>query len=83
MSKELSLGRIARPFLERPFPSLCISLLGFIPKKTQGEFRLIHHLPFPYGDSINSCIPNDASRLNTPLLMMRLDLSGAQAGAVP
>ena len=83
LSKELSLGRIAGPFLERPFPSLRISPLGLIPKKTPGEFRLIHHLSFPYGDSINSCIPNDASRLNMPRLMMRLDLSGAQAGAVP
>ena len=61
LSKELSLGRIAGPFLERPFPSLRISPLGLIPKKTPGEFRLIHHLSFPYGDSINSCIPNDAS----------------------
>ena len=61
LSKELGLGRIAGPFLERPFPSLRISPLGLIPKKTPGEFRLIHHLSFPYGDSINSCIPNDAS----------------------
>ncbi|CAH3163902.1 unnamed protein product, partial [Porites lobata] len=61
LSKELGLGLIAGPFLERPFPSLRISPLGLIPKKTPGEFRLIHHLSFPYGDSINSCIPNDAS----------------------
>ena len=61
LSKELSVGRIAGPFLERPFSSLRISPPGLIPKKTPREFRLIHHLSFPHGDSINSCIPNDAS----------------------
>ena len=61
LSKEWSLGRIAGPFLERPFSSLRISPLGLIPKKTPREFHLIHHLSFPHGDSINSCIPNDAS----------------------
>ena len=83
LSKELSLGRIAGPILERAFPSLRISPLGLIPKKTPGGFRLIHRLPFPHGDSINSCIPNNASTLNMPRLTMRLDFSGAQAGAVP
>ena len=62
LSNELSLGCIAGLFLEWPFPSLHISPLGLIPKKKKpGEFRLIHHLSFPRGDSINSCIPNDAS----------------------
>ena len=61
LSKELMLGRIAGPFQERPFPSLHISPLGLIPKKTPGEFRLIHHLSFPFGASINSHIPKEAS----------------------
>ena len=47
--KGLRLGRIAGPFLERLFLHYA------------GEFRPIQHLSFPHGDSINSCIPNDAS----------------------
>ncbi|CAH3160146.1 unnamed protein product [Porites evermanni] len=38
LSKELSLGRIAGLFFERPFPSLRISPLVLIPQKTPGEF---------------------------------------------
>ena len=73
LSKELSLNWIAVPFLEGPFPSLRISLLGLIPEKTPGEFCLIHHLSFPYGDS---CIPNDASTVKSqadhPLLVIKI-----------
>ena len=61
LEKKLRLGRIAGPFDAPPLPSLHISLLGLIPKKTPVEFRLIHHLSFPYGNSINSHIPNAAS----------------------
>ena len=28
-----------------------------VPKKTEGEFRLIHHLSFPKGASLNDGIP--------------------------
>ena len=61
LSKELKLGRIAGPFSEKPFSSLRLSPLGLIPKKAPGEFRLIHHLSFPYGTSVNSHIPTEAS----------------------
>ena len=61
LSKELKLGRIAGPFSEKPLSSLRLSPLGLIPKKAPGEFRLIHHLSFPYGTSVNSHIPTEAS----------------------
>ena len=61
LSKELKLGRIAGPFSEKPFSSLRLSPLGLIPKKAPGEFHLIHHLSFPYGTSVNSHIPTEAS----------------------
>ena len=43
LAKELKLGRIVGPFLTRPLPSQHISPLGLIPKKTPGEYRLIHY----------------------------------------
>ena len=61
LSKELKFGRIAGPFSEKPFSSLRLLPLGLIPKKAPGEFRLIHHLSFPYGTSVNSHIPTEAS----------------------
>ena len=64
LSKEINLGRIAGPFVTQPLPSLHISPLGLIPKKTPGEFRLIHHLSFPFGNSINSHIPTEASSVH-------------------
>ena len=45
--KELTAGRIAGPFSEPPFPSMKISPLGIVPKKTPNDFRMIHHLSFP------------------------------------
>lgn len=57
ISKELQLNHIAGPFEHPPFPNLQVSPLGLVPKKTPGEFRLIHHLSFPEGSSINHHIP--------------------------
>ena len=46
-AKELAAGRLAGPF---------VSPLGVVPKKSPGEFRLIHHLSFPKGASVNDGI---------------------------
>ena len=43
-----------------PFSQLEFSLVGVIPKKTPGEFRLIYHL-FPKGLSVNNGISSDSS----------------------
>ena len=40
-----------------PFADLRVSPLGVIPKKTPGDFRMIHHLSYPKGASINDNIP--------------------------
>ena len=50
ISKELKAGRLAGPFCTRPFYPFRISPLGVVPKKTPGEFRLIHHLSYPRAD---------------------------------
>ena len=57
ITTELQAGRLAGPF-SHPCPSVVkISPIGLIPKKNPGEFRVIHHLSFPYGDSVNDHMP--------------------------
>ena len=47
LSKELTAGRIVGPFDVPPFDPFRVSPLGITPKKSPGEFRLIHHLSYP------------------------------------
>ena len=47
LNKEKAKHRIAGPFVSDPFPNMVYSPLGPVPKKEQGEFRLIHDLSFP------------------------------------
>ena len=53
IKKELSLNRISGPYHNPPFPDMVISPIGVIPKKQPGTFRMIHHLSYPKGLSIN------------------------------
>ena len=55
--KEICEGRIRGLFVQPPFYNLKVSPLGVIPKKQPGEYRMIHHLSFPYGGSVNYFIP--------------------------
>lgn len=50
---EISEGRMAGPFDKPPFDNLQISPLGIVPKKEPQTYRLIHHLFYPYGSSLN------------------------------
>ena len=59
LAKEIAMGRISGPHTLPPFPNLFISPLGVVPKKSEGEFRLIHHLSYPEGYSINDSIPRE------------------------
>jgi hypothetical protein len=59
LEQELKTKRIAGPFVHPPFPNLQVSPIGLVPKKNSGEFRLIHHLSYPEGGSINDHIPRD------------------------
>lgn len=56
---ELDSRRIAGPFDERPISTLRISPIGLVEKKTPGEYRLIHHLSSPEGQSLNDFIDPD------------------------
>ena len=57
LAKEIVKGRIAGPFVTHPFPNFRTSPIGLVAKKEPGKFRLIHHLSYPDGLSVNDGIP--------------------------
>ena len=60
LRKEIALGRMLGPFNVPPFPDLMCSPVGLVPKKD--EMRMITHLSYQYGQSINDFIdPEKAS----------------------
>lgn len=61
IQQEVILGRVRGPFSECPLPDLKISPIGIVPKKVDGQFRLIHHLSHPKGSSVNDSISRECS----------------------
>lgn len=61
VAKELEAHRFAGPFDSPPFPVFRVSPLGIVPKKIPGEFRMIHHLSYPRGESVNDGISHEHS----------------------
>lgn len=57
--KELGASRLAGPFTIPPLSPFCTSPLGVVPKKNPGDFRLIHHLSYSKGDSVNDGISSE------------------------
>lgn len=47
---------MADPFPQPPLPKLRVSPLAVVPKKVAGEYRLIHHLSYLKGASVNDAI---------------------------
>lgn len=64
LKKEIEAGRIAGPFETPPLSCFRVSPLGVVPKKTPGEFRLIHHLSYPRGMSVNDGIAHEYSSVS-------------------
>ena len=58
LQRELDAGRMIGPFDRSPYPNTIISPIGLHPKKS-GDFRLITHLSYPPGLSVNDAIPNE------------------------
>ena len=56
LDKEIREGRMAGPFSECPLRNLIISLIEAVPKKEKGQFRLIQHISWPEGQSVNDFI---------------------------
>ena len=61
--KEIKLNRVAGPFEAPPMADLHCSPLGLVPKKQvigeQLEYRLIHNLSYPKGESVNDNISHE------------------------
>lgn len=53
--KEVEMGRIAGPFSSPPLQNLRLSPIGLVPKK-DSSWRLIQHLSYPQGVSVNDFI---------------------------
>lgn len=79
INKEILAGRVAGPCQERPIDFLKISIIGLVLKRMLGEYRLIHHLSYPHGFSVNGifdphiCSVQYASFDEVVLLMLDLD----------
>ena len=56
IAKECAAGHTAGPFTEPLLPAFIVNPLGAVPKKHSGKWRLIMHLSFPTGTSINDGI---------------------------
>lgn len=56
INSELKAKRVKGPFAEPLFLEMKISPIGIVPKKAPGQYRLIHHLSFPSGSSVNDYI---------------------------
>lgn len=63
LATEVALGRMAGPFKDLPIPALRVSPLGLVPKKEPNKFRLIHHLSYPAGASVNDGIDADLCKV--------------------
>ena len=59
IQKEIQSGRVEGPFSDPPFNAFRVSPLGLVPKKEPGEYRMIHHLSYPKGNSVNDFIDQD------------------------
>ena len=64
IKKEVTLGRIAGPFTTPPLQNLRVSPIGLVPKSSGNAFRLIHHLSWPAGNSLNDGIRESECRVN-------------------
>ena len=56
INSEIKLKRISGPHQYPPFTNFMSSPIGLVPKKDPGKFRLIQHLSWPEGESVNDSI---------------------------
>lgn len=56
IANEIKLGRILGPYEKLPISNLRVSPIGVVPKGDNAGWRLITHLLFPTGNSINEFI---------------------------
>ena len=64
LDKEWTVSRIVGSLSYPPFANFVSSPLGVVPKKTPGENRIIHHLSYQDGSSVNDFIPSEKSTVH-------------------
>jgi len=64
IDKKLAVQRLAGQFSSPHLPQFRISPLGLVPRKTEGEFHLIHHLSFPHGSFLGMDISSESMRVS-------------------
>lgn len=74
VKKELEGNRFVGSFREKPFKLMQLSPLGLAEKKTPGTYRMIHHLSFPEGSSINDGIPEEFCHVQYASIQYTIDI---------
>jgi hypothetical protein len=65
IAADVAAGKKAGPFAQKPFPRMCISPIGAVPKKDSEKVRVIHHLSYPHkGDSVNAGVVEESFDLS-------------------
>ena len=59
LEAECQAGHTLGPFPPPPLPNFVVNSLGAVPKKRSGKWRLIMHLSYPPGNSVNDDINSD------------------------
>ena len=68
LQQECAKGRMAGPFSCPPLTNFMVSPLNTVPKSDSLERRIIVDLSWPFGTSVNDCIPKD-TYLGQPILL--------------
>ena len=92
LEAECQAGHTVGPFPSPPLPNFVINPLGAVPKKRSGKWRLIMHLSYPPGSSVNDGIDirhfrlrystvsdaiDSVMRLGRGALMAKIDIKSA------
>ena len=73
LRKKVGEVRMSGPFHDWPMDRWIVSPVGVVPKKERGEFRLIQHLSWPDGQSVNDSIPEDLTPVTYSSVDMTID----------
>ena len=74
IKKELEAGRISGPHDSPPFSSFQCSPIGLVEKKEKGTYRMIHHLSYPEGSSVNAQIDPEWTSVQYASIWDAIDL---------
>lgn len=61
---EVASGRFMGPFVDPSFQNFQVSPVGLCPKKEPNKYRMIHHLSYPKGISVNDHILPEMKSVN-------------------